>query len=280
MATSLPESVIPQSDSIILDDDFDVTFQEPPSSPFVSHIEIDDQENIAPNTAPLSSKPLLDLQDEVPQSAFKVSPEKRSGLKERARPNKSSPVRNLMGDFEEAALTSSNNGYASLQKSSPSRQLAADRPKSATSNRSRKSLSPAKAMRAASNEIPGHSPPLDNDPTQSVPPLKRPSSRQDDYALRDNEGLTIAMRHTEENRMDSQESRTGQQSLEDDFELDLGNDNTDYNPDGPDLASTEIDDTCFSTFSEMPGIDMTKFAFLKQSPAKKDILEVSIIMFE
>jgi hypothetical protein len=53
-------------------------------------------------------------------------------------------------------------------------------------------------------------------------------------------------------------------------------DNTDFNPDGPEATSLDIDDTCFSTFSEMPGLDMTKFALLKQSPTKGTLPDVRI----
>jgi hypothetical protein len=48
---------------------------------------------------------------------------------------------------------------------------------------------------------------------------------------------------------------------------------SEYNPDGPDHTSMTMDDTCFSNFSEMPNLDMTKFAFLKRSPTKAGPLE-------
>jgi hypothetical protein len=44
---------------------FDMTFHNPPSSPLVSHIDINDQENIAPGVAPTPSKPLADF-DHIP----------------------------------------------------------------------------------------------------------------------------------------------------------------------------------------------------------------------
>src|ERR1044071_6261931 len=96
MSTVSQESLNASSNSMLIDDDFDMTFHDPPSSPFVSHIDINDQENIAPNVVPTPSKPLVDLND-MPQSAFKVSPEKRFGLKDRTSPIKSSPAKNLIG---------------------------------------------------------------------------------------------------------------------------------------------------------------------------------------
>lgn len=165
------------------DGDFDMTFQEPPSSPFMEHVEHDDQENRAPRDAQTPVKPLLELAGEVPQSAFRVSPEKRFGLQERTSPAKLSPAKNLMDDFEEAALAEGS-GSRSV-RSSPRKPV------------------PIKLF-----------------------------------------------------------------AMDDDFDLDLGVDTTDYSADGPELSAVDNDDSCFSNFSEMPGLDMTKFASLKQSPAK------------
>lgn len=75
-------------------------------------------------------------------------------------------------------------------------------------------------------------------------PVKRTTSSED--VLRENEGLTIAMKIMEESQQDMTQ-------LGDDIEID----NT-------------IDDTCFSTFSEIPNTDMTAFARLGQrSPSKQ-----------
>jgi hypothetical protein len=75
------------------------------------------------------------------------------------------------------------------------------------------------------------------------------------------------MKYMEDIPTEGHATLTRQRSQDDD-ELDLGFDNTDYNPDGPEVTSIDFDDTCFSTFSEMPGMDMTKFASLKKSPMK------------
>ncbi|CAO2658228.1 Nn.00g059510.m01.CDS01 [Neocucurbitaria sp. VM-36] len=264
MSTLSPEKLNASSNSMLIEDDFDMTFHDPPSSPFVSHIENDDQENIAPNVAPTPSKPLLDFGDDVPQSAFKVSPEKKFGMKERA-----SPMKNLMDDFEEAALKSSVGSQRSPKKTSPVKQIAMERPESAMSSRSHKRQSLSKSPRAPSVESTQRKSPFEDKNPEILPtPSKRPSSSHKEPALRDNEGLTVAMRYMEETRTESQESLSRQTSQANDSEMDLEIDNTDFNPDGPEITSADMDDTCFSTFSEMPGLDMTKFAFLKQSPAK------------
>jgi hypothetical protein len=234
MSTLSPKKLNASSTSVYTDDDIDMTFHDPPSSPFVSHL--DDQENIAPDAAPTPMKPFQDLED-MQQSAFKVSPEKKLGLKERESPVKMSPVKNLLGDFEEAAR----NG--SPRKASPVKQAPTERPESAMSSRSRKSPSPT--------------------PQEPV--------------LRENEGLTVAMKFLDEGRGDGQETLTGQKSHDENYELDLDMDITEFNPDGPELTSGDIDDTGFSMFSEMPGMDMTKFASLQRSPAKDETVDVSTI---
>jgi hypothetical protein len=87
------------------------------------------------------------------------------------------------------------------------------------------------------------------------------------------------MKFMDEMRTERRETLTRQRSHEDKYDIDLDIDNTDYNPDGPDLTSADIDDTSFSMFSEMPGIDMTKFAFLQKSPTKDGLLDVSSTCF-
>jgi hypothetical protein len=266
MSTLSPEKLNVSSNSMLIDDDFDMTFHDPPSSPFMSHIDTDDQENIAPGAAPTPSKPLVDF-DDVPQSAFKVSPEKKSGLKERISPMKTSPVKNLMNDFEEAARDGSVSSRTSPKKSSPIKQLPVERPESAMSSRSHNKWSPSKDSRTPS---------LERTPSSTLPtPAKRPSSSHKEPALRENEGLTVAMKFMDEMRTERQDCLTRQRSYDDKYDLDLDMDNTEFNPDGPELTSVDIDDTSFSMFSEMPGLDMTKFAFLQKSPTKDVLLDVS-----
>ena len=102
-------------------------------------------------------------------------------------------------------------------------------------------------------------------------PCKRHSSIHD---LRENEGLTVAMRLEEQTRSQSSKKTATQPSYSADYNIgDATFDDTEYNPDGPDFTSADVDDTGFSMFSEMPGIDMTKFAALRQSPTKNGLLD-------
>jgi hypothetical protein len=267
-STPSPEKLDASAHSMHTDDDFDMTFHDPPSSPFVSHIDMDDQENIAPGAASTPSKPLADAGD-VPQSAFKVSPEKKLGLKERTSPMKtSSPVKNLMDDFKEAAMTEGSIGRASPKKSSPVKQPPTARPDSALSSRSHKSRSPSKSSRAPSAESTHRMPLLETEPSTALPTHTEP-------VLRENEGLTVAMKFMDDMRTERQETLTRQRSNDDKYDLDLDIDNTEFNPDGPELTSGDMDDTSFSMFSEMPGLDLTKFALLQKSPTKNGLLDVS-----
>jgi hypothetical protein len=276
MPTFSPEKPIASSNPTHADDDFDMAFHEPPSSPFIEHIDFHDQENIAPGVAPTPSKPLADF-DDAPQSAFRVSPEKRAGLKEQASPSKGLPVKNLMDDFEEAARNDDTMSRNSPRKNSPVKQMSAERSESPMSSRSLKSQSPSKkSSRAPSIEATHYEPVPDaqSSTIPSTPSHGRSSSRQEP-TLRENEGLTVAMKFMNEMRTERQENLTRQRSYDDKYDLDLDIDNTEFHPDGPEGTSADIDDTGFSMFSEMPGMDMTKFASLQKSPIKDGLLDVS-----
>jgi hypothetical protein len=276
MSVISPEKLNAHSNPIHTDDDFDMTFHDPPSSPFVSHLDTEDQENVAPNVARSPSKPLVDFDDDVPQSVFKVSPQKKFGLKDQASPMKMSPVKNLMDDFEEAARTETASSKKSPIKASSVRLIVLDRPESALSNRPRKSRSPSKSSRTSSVESTQRLPSPDQAVPEALPtPSRHPSSSHEQPTLRDNEGLTVAMKFMQEMRTERHEYLTEQRSHDDRYDLDLDGDNTDLNPDGPEFTSADIDDTSFSMFSEMPGMDMTKFAFLRKSPTKDGLLDVS-----
>ncbi|KAI8936827.1 hypothetical protein NX059_006064 [Plenodomus lindquistii] len=250
----IPEKHSANAASNSLDDDFDITFNEPPSSPFVEHLEHDNQENIAPNAAHTPVKPSLNPDDGVPQSAFKVSPDKKFGLKERTSPAKMSPAKNLMDQFEDAATTNNSGSWNSPRKTSPTKGQPFEPFEPASVSQPHESMSPSRQARASSSGHILHPSPLDND-----------ALSHENSALPDNEGLTVATKH-----MENHDAPMRQAIQDDDFDLDLGVDDTEFNPDGPDLTSADVDDTCFSNFSEMPGLDMTKFAFVKQSPAKGD----------
>lgn len=251
------------------DDNYDISFHDVPSSPFVAHLDYDEpKENIAPNAVSTPVKPLLDFEDDndhVLQSAFKVSPEKKFGSKERVSPTKMSPVKNLMEEFEDAALRTSTASRRSPKKSSPAKPTTWDRSGSAMSNHSRGSRSPCKTPRSPSLESQLRAP-AHEDVSQS-------SQTHDEPALRDNEGLTRAMKFMDDSKAHGHYQLDMQQV--DHVDLDTTLENTDFNPDGPELTSGDMDDTCFSTFSEMPGLDMTKFASLKQSPSKASTVDVS-----
>jgi peptidoglycan hydrolase CwlO-like protein len=278
MSTLSPEKLNSVSNPVSsTNDDFDITWDDPPSSPFVSHLDHDDQENVAPSIAPTPLKPLIDLENEAPQSAFKVSPEKKSGvgLKERTSPAIKSPSRQLFDDFEEEAITPSTMVRASPKKSSPVKHLATERPESAMSSRSRRS-SPSKSSRNASADSTKRLPTSlqDKAPDWLATPSKRPSSSHKESALRDNEGLTVAMKFMEERHSESHESSTTYQTHNGMPELEeTGIEDTDFNPDGPQFSSLDVDDTCFSAFSEMPGMDMTKFAGLRNSPTRNGLFD-------
>ncbi|KAF2687123.1 hypothetical protein K458DRAFT_429090 [Lentithecium fluviatile CBS 122367] len=273
MSTLSPEKLNIASNPIASnDDDFETAWHDPPSSPFVSHLEHDDQENVAPTVAPTPVKSLIDFDE--PQSAFKVSPEKKAGfgfeLKERTSPVKKSPSRQLLDEFEDEALR------ASPKKSSPVKQLAIERPESAMSSGSRRS-SPSKSARNASTESTQRLPVAlrDDGPDILPTPSKRQSSPHKEPALRDNEGLTVAMKYMEETRSERHEERSTTYHTHNGIpELDdTGIEDTEFNPDGPELSSLDMDDTCFSAFSEMPGVDMTKFAVLRNSPTRNGLLD-------
>lgn len=275
MSVVSPEKLNAHTSSIHTDDDFDMTFHDPPSSPFVSHLDTEDQENVAPNSVRSPSKAPVDFDDDVPQSVFKVSPQKKFGLKDQASPMKTSPVKNLMDDFEEAARNDTASSRKSPLKASPVKPNHMERPASASSSRSRNRQSTSKSSRTPSAESTQRLPPMD----QIVPeilatPSQRASSSHKEPTLRDNEGLTVAMKFMQEMRTERHEYLNEQRSHDDRYDLDLDGENTEFNPDGPELTSADIDDTSFSMFSEMPGMDMTKFAFLRKSPTKDGLLDV------
>lgn len=321
MSTLSPEKVNANSNAILYEDDLDI-YDEGPSSPFLENVEPDNQENVAPSVAATPTKQsLIDLEDGMPQSAFKIESGKKAGLKERSSPLKKSPVKNLMGDFEEAAAMTPNRSRASTLKSSPSKQqvledfeastahapdrsrastlrgsplkspskspnkaayMDDERPSSSGSIRTRKSRSASKSSVLSS--VPSD---FDIEATPRAPSLgaaidlglasaKRPSPSQTPSRrgaeLRDNEGLTVAAnRFVEDTDLDRSHKR--RKSYENQYEVNMEADITDFNPDA---TTPDIDDTRFSDFSEMPGLDMTKFASFRKSPTKNgDVSERS-----
>lgn len=245
------------SNADIFNDDADTTsWHDPPSSPFVEQIDYNDQENIAPTP----KKPIMDLDNDVPQSAFRISPDKKMSPSKQS-PMKS-PAKNLLDDFEREAMKVDRESPKKMK--SPTKQsfmeMEVDRPGSAMSSPSRRS-SPSKSSRTSFLETAAEITPS---------PAKTLVSPMKGNGLRENEGLTVAMKFMDEERGDSHE-RTPKHNISKNI-LDIEEtgieDTMDYH-DGPEMSSLDMDDTCFSNFSEMPGIDMTNFAALRNSPTKK-----------
>lgn len=262
--------------SIATTDEDEITWHDPPSSPFVSHIEFEDQENVPPTpsaagrVAPTPVKPNLSLEENTPQSAIKIaSPEKRFALKNKNSPVKpASPSKYLLHEDEPAAQEQALD-ESPKKVVSPVKPVAVERPESAMSSRSRRSLSPAKSSRT-STARPAHDPNDSFVDAEATPVAKRPIFEAREYTLRDNEGLTVAVKMMEQTRTASFEAHTSTtytetQSKSANIDGELNSDH----PDGPELTSFDVDDTGFSILSEMPNLDMTKFAMLRQSPTKQ-----------
>ena len=332
MSMLSPEKINASSNTTQYNDDLDI-YEEGPSSPFLEDVERDNQENVAPSVAATPAKQqLIDFEeDSVPQSAFRVESGKKGGLKERNSPLKKSPVNNLLGDFEDAAMQTPNRSRANTLKSSPVKQpvvedfeamtaqtpnrsrastlksspakqhvveefeaataqtpdgsyasarinspaksqIGEERPGSVMSNRTRKSRSPSKSSVLSSVpsdiEATPRAPSLGAAIELTPTPSKRPSPSQTPSRrgaeLRDNEGLTVAAnRFMEDAEIDR--SRKRRKSHENQYEVDMEADITEFNPDA---TTPDFDDTRFSDFSEMPGLDMTKFASFNKSPTK------------
>lgn len=249
-----PEKLNAATNSNYLEDDVDMTsWHDPPSSPFEPHVH--DQENVAPNAAMTPSKPIAGFEDE-PQSAIRIAPEKKVGLQDRTSPLKMSPKKQLLSAFDEDSFGSSTS-RTSPKKASPMKQ---------TPTKTSRNVSPDSFRQTSALH------PEDEFDTEPTPLSKRSSSPHQENILRENEGLTVAMRLMDQTQADNRERASAQQTRS--VEINIGDatfDDTEFNPDGPEFTS--MDDTSFSMFSEMPGIDMTKFAALRQSPTKNGLID-------
>jgi hypothetical protein len=118
----------------------DMSWHNPPSSPFVSHVE-HDQENIAPPDAAISTpiKQHIDIYE--PQSTFKITPPLKSQESLRQR----SPSKTLLDDFDEPGFARPLNARRSPKKTSPVEEMAVERPESSVSDSSHMDFSPAKS---------------------------------------------------------------------------------------------------------------------------------------
>ncbi|KAF2444800.1 hypothetical protein P171DRAFT_412638 [Karstenula rhodostoma CBS 690.94] len=268
MAEVSPEK-LNAPDSTYAEHDMDTTsWHDPPSSPFIAHFDDDNQENVAPNAPATPRKLLPSFEDDFTRSAFKVSPEKKFGLQERTSPVKMSPKKQSLGDFEEDSLDSPV-ARASPKKASPVKQMAMERPESAMSSQSRRS-SPTKASRNASVDSIHRAPAVHSEDAIDDF-VNAPTVSIKDSELRENEGLTAAMRNLDQAHASYEPTSTHRSH--DEIVGDATFDDTEFNPDGPEFTSVDMDDTGFSMFSEMPGIDMTKFAALRQSPTRNSLFD-------
>ena len=155
-------------------------------------------------------------------------------------------------------------------------------PGSSTSSRTRKNRSPSQSSALSSvpsdfdveatPRAPSLSAAFDLPPSSSKRPSPSQTPSRHGAELRDNEGLTVAAnRFIEDADLDRSHKR--RKSHENQYEVNMEADITDFNPDA---TTPDVDDTRFSDFSEMPGLDMTKFASLKKSPLKRgDVSESS-----
>ncbi|KAF2274074.1 uncharacterized protein EI97DRAFT_495548 [Westerdykella ornata] len=260
----------------------DISWHEAPSSPFITHVE-PDQENIAPPevTTSTPTKPYSRISDNDPQSAFRLpSPSKGLGSKERTSPIKAAPAQPSLNEFDDMEDIENAVARHSPKKCSPIKKMAVDRPDSTLSERSRNDSSPTKSFHTAAEEREvNQSLDASSLTAELMPHVKRDSSSSShESALRDNEGLTVAMKLMEQTHFERHEFHERSSTYREehgiaDIDDYLGADETELNPDGPDLTSVTMDDTCFSNFSEMPNLDMTKFAFLKKSPTKSGLMD-------
>ncbi|KAF2814339.1 uncharacterized protein BDZ99DRAFT_460011 [Mytilinidion resinicola] len=301
-----------------------IDWSDPPSSPFVEHVEVD-QENVAPRDTASTPTKKTPLDDNNFASAIKrLSPKKGFGFKDRSSPvkaldspskqlfgelekttptksppiperlssKKTSPINYSIVDEEEHALRESSHNRTSPLKLSPSKRSSVERSESplrrsvqdeqTTLSRSSTRSSATKRMSIEHEDQP--EPKLrkssqEHHESARPSPIKRTSSERVEQTLRENEGLTIAMKILEETQSEShyeahhethhetQQKENSSESRSDSHGSAEFDSFSEFNPDGPDGPSTMVDDTCFSNFSEMP--DMTKFAnSMVRSPAK------------
>lgn len=230
-------------------------------------------------SSPLKKSPVKNLMEDFVEAAAAPTPNRS-----RASTLKSSPSKQqVLEDVEGNTTQTPNRSRASTLRGSPLKSpskspaksyIAEERPNSSGSVRTRKSRSPSKSSVLSS--VPSD---FDVEATPRAPslgaaidlaptPSKRPSPSQTPSRrgaeLRDNEGLTVAANRFMEDA-DLDRSHKRRKSHENQYEVNMEADITDFNPDA---TTPDIDDTRFSDFSEMPGLDMTKFASFRKSPTK------------
>ncbi|KAJ4342272.1 hypothetical protein N0V87_001258 [Didymella glomerata] len=231
-------------------------------------------------SSPLKKSPVKNLMEDFVEAAAAPTPNRSRASTLRSSPGK----QQVLEDLESNTTQTPNRSRASTLRGSPLKSpskslaksyIADERPSSSGSIRTRKSRSPSKSSVLSS--VPSD---FDVEATPRAPslgaaidlaptPSKRPSPSQTPSRrgaeLRDNEGLTVAAnRFMDDEDLDRSHKR--RKSHENQYEVNMEADITDFNPDA---TTPDIDDTRFSDFSEMPGLDMTKFASFRKSPTKK-----------
>lgn len=268
----------PQKINSAAKEEDEITWHEPPSSPFLSFVE-HDQENVPPiETTSTPTKPFVDAEETVPQSAFKVpSLSKPFGFKSRISPVKTSPTKHVPEDGDNEIIERDLEERGSPVRKSPVKPVLMERSNSGLSSPFRSHRSPSKESQSTQASSDEQTLPLPESPRSTTPDttplaLDRHSLDEMEPTLRDNEGLTVAMKIMESRTETRSETHhTSTEYIVEDNGVNI--DDTDFNADGPDFTSGDVDDTCFSNFSEMPNLDMTKFALLKGTPAKTGSFE-------
>jgi hypothetical protein len=231
-------------------------------------------------SSPLKKSPAKNLLEDFQEAAAAPTPNRSRASTLRSSPGK----QQILEDLEAPTTQTPNRSRASTLRGSPLKSpskppaksyMADERPGSSGSVRSRKTRSPSKSSVLSSvpsdfdveatPRAPSLGAAIDLTPTSSKrpSPSQTPSRRRAE--LRDNEGLTVAANKFIEDA-DLDRSRKRRKSYENQYEVNMEADITDFNPDA---TTPDIDDTRFSDFSEMPGLDMTKFASFRKSPTKK-----------
>lgn len=231
-------------------------------------------------SSPLKKSPVKNLLEDFEEAAAASTPNRSRASTLRSSPSK----QKIIEDFEVATAQTPNRSRTSTLRGSPAKSpskspaksyMADERPGSSGSVRTRKSRSPSKSSVLSSvpsdfdieatPRAPSLGAAIDLAPTSSKRPSPSQTPSRHGPELRDNEGLTVAANRFMEDA-DIGRSHKRRKSHENQYEVNMEADITDFNPDA---TTPDIDDTRFSDFSEMPGLDMTKFASFRKSPTKK-----------
>lgn len=230
-------------------------------------------------SSPIKSSPAKNLFEDFIDAAASTPNRSRASTL-RSSPSKQQRIE----DLETSKLQTPNGSRAGTIRGSPVKSpaksparshLNEEQPGSSTSSRTRRirSLSKSSVLSSVPSDFDVEATPrahslgaaFDVAPTSSKRPSPSQTPSRHVAELRDNEGLTVAAsRFIEDADLDRSHKR--RKSHENQYEVNMEADITDFNPEA---TTPDIDDTRFSDFSEMPGLDMTNFASLKKSPSKK-----------